>query len=292
MPASGGPQTLNVRNASDIVGRRLSRAGDGALPQALASVVRHLHEVILEVRPTAAQWRDAVTFLTEVGHASDERRQEWVLLSDLLGITTLIEEINSQRPRGATPNTPRGPFYRADAPRLPLGADICLDGRGEPLEVSGRVVDLDGKPVAGAIVETWQANGQGLYENQQPDLQPEFNLRGSFRTDAAGRFYYRTVKPAGYKVPDDGPAGQLLDSIGYPLRRPAHLHFLIRAGGFETITTQIFDRADPALNEDATFCVKPELVASFGCASGDDGLRWTLELDLVMARDRNARAAS
>lgn len=291
MPAPANSSALSEHNFAEMVGGRLSRAGNRQLARTLTAVVEHLHQLILEIRPTTAQWREAVAFLTDVGHASDERRQEWVLLSDLLGVTALIEEINSHRPHGTTPNTPRGPFYRADAPHLPLGASICLDGKGEQLEVRGRVRDLDGKPIAGATLETWQANSQGLYENQQPDLQPEFNLRGVFRTDAAGSFHYHSVKPAGYKVPDDGPVGQMLGQMGYPLHRPAHLHFVIKAKGFETITTHLFDRADPGLHDDAIFGVKPELVADFQCGMDETGQRsWKLDYDFIMARERNVGA--
>lgn len=286
--SQAGISSFNESNSSDLVAERLLRAKGGPLPHFLASVVDHLHQIVRETRPTAADWRQAIAFLTEIGHASDEKRQEWVLLSDLLGVTALVEEINSRRPIGATPNTGRGPFYRADAPRQQLGADICLDGVGAPLTVSGRVADLDGVPISGATVETWQANSQGFYENQQPDQQPDFNLRGVFITDKDGRFQYRTVKPAGYRVPDDGPVGQLLGRIGYPLSRPAHLHFLIRADNFETLTTQVFDRGDPRLDEDALFGVKPELVGDFKRSSAGDG--WSLDYSFVMAMARKGAA--
>src|SRR5262249_6441170 len=157
--------------SSDIVASRLLR-DDSRTAQFLALLVRHLHMAIRESRPSPADWKQAIRFLTEVGHASDDRRQEWILLSDLLRLTALVEEINSPRPRGATPNTPRGPFYRPGAPHYEAGASISLDGIGEPLEVTCRVTDLDGRPVAGATVETWQANAEGHYENQQPDRQP------------------------------------------------------------------------------------------------------------------------
>ena len=284
--SQAGIPSFNEANSAEVVAHRLLKTDAGPLPQFLASVVDHLHQVVRETRPTAADWRQAIAFLTEIGHASDDKRQEWVLLSDLLGVTALVEEINSRRPRGATPNTGRGPFYRADAPRLPIGANICLDGVGAPLIVSGRVADLDGMPIAGATVETWQANSQGFYENQQPDLQPESNLRGVFTTDKDGRFHYRTVKPAGYGVPDDGPVGQLLGHIGYPLSRPAHIHFLIRADNFETLTTQVFERADPRLDEDALFGVKPELVGDFNRAAGKDGESWSLDFSFVMVMAR------
>ncbi|MEC9343038.1 MAG: 6-chlorohydroxyquinol-1,2-dioxygenase, partial [Pseudomonadota bacterium] len=177
--------------------------------------------------------------------------------------------------------------YRPDAPRVPLGGSISLDGKGEPLDVHGKVVDLDGLPVANATVETWQANAEGFFENQQPDLQPEFNLRGIFTTDARGEFHYRSVKPKGYGVPCDGPAGELLKQLGYPLHRPAHLHFQISAPGYQTITTQIFDGNDPLLGEDAILGVRPDLIGEFRPGNADGKPReWTLDFTFVMARAR------
>jgi protocatechuate 3,4-dioxygenase beta subunit len=271
--------------SAEIVVGRLSKKAKGPLPDFLARLVISLHALVRETKPTPAQWCDAIAFLTEVGHASDELRQEWVLLSDLLGVTALVEEINSQRPRGVTPNTARGAFYRADAPRLPLGANISLDGVGEPLSVKLRIRDLDGRPIPGATIETWQANGQGFYENQFPDLQPDCNLRGIFSADQAGQVHYVTVKPAGYAVPNDGPVGQLLGRIGYVPRRPAHLQFIVAADGFESITTQIFDGADPVLAEDALFNVKADLIGEFLKEFAEDGgVQWSLEFTFVMAR--------
>ncbi len=282
-------QALQEQNSADVVARRLAGSVDPELARVVATIVRHLHQAVREVRPSMQDWRAAVEFLTEVGHASDERRQEWVLLSDLLGVTQLVEEINSTRPKGATPNTARGPFYRPDAPRLPLGADICLDGAGEPLVVTGHVRDLDGRPVAGASVETWQANGHGQYENQQPDLQPEFNLRGHFRADDNGDVTYRTVRPGGYKVPDDGPAGHLMGRLGYPLYRPAHISFLVSAPGFDTLSTQVYDRDDPNLDLDPLYGVKPELVADLRrMPLAAPGPSWCLDFTFVLARSRKA----
>ncbi|WP_426230578.1 dioxygenase [Pararhizobium sp. DWP3-4] len=282
-----GPTALNFseRTSHDIFAQRLSQSKDDSLPKVLAVAVSHLHALIRELRPTPSDWRKVIAFLTEVGHASDDRRQEWVLLSDLLGASALVEEINSRRPKAATPNTVRGPFFRADIPQLALGSTISLDGIGERLDVSGGVRDLDGNPIADAEIITWQANAQGLYENQQPDLQPEFNLRGLFRTDTEGRFHYRTIKPCGYGVPDDGPVGELLRQAGYPLHRPAHLHFMIKAPGFETIVTHIYDGSDPHLAEDAIFGVKPELVHSFE-RQGKGAPAWKLDLTFVMVRAR------
>jgi protocatechuate 3,4-dioxygenase beta subunit len=269
------------------VAARLSKAKKTPLTDALLTVAEHLHAIIKEIRPTQKDWQETIAFLTEVGHACDEKRQEWVLLADLLGLSALVEEINSRRPHGATKNTVRGPFYRSDAPAFPLGANISLDGIGEPLTVSGIVQDLDGVRLAGATVETWQANSEGIYENQQPDLQPEFNLRGIFTTNLEGRFYYKTVKPAGYSVPDDGPVGQLLGKIGYPLRRPPHLHFLVKAKGYQSLTTQIFDGNDPHSREDALFGVKEGLLGDFRKIKNGSGMsESSLDLTFVLCAEK------
>ena len=273
-------------NSALAVAERLAKTERTRLSDALFAVADHLHSIIKEIRPTAADWQQTIAFLTEVGHACDDKRQEWVLLADLLGLSALVEDINSRRPAEATQNTVRGPFYRPDAPHLPLGADISLDGIGERLTVSGIVQDLDGVRLAGATVETWQANAEGFYENQQPDLQPEFNLRGVFTTNAEGRFTYKTVKPAGYSVPDDGPVGQMLGRIGYPLRRPAHLHFLIKAKGYQPLTTHVFERGDPHLREDALFGVKQGLLGDFREAGGEaNAPEWTLDFTFVLCAD-------
>lgn len=282
-----GATPFNTSNSADLVAGRIRADAGGALPAFLHSLIDHVHAIVRETHPSRADWRRAIEFLTEVGHASDSHRQEWVLLSDLLGVTALVEELNSKRPKAATPNTVRGPFYRADAPKLPLGASISLDGVGEPLEVSGTVRDLDGHPVAGAVIETWQANAAGFYENQQPDLQPEFNLRGVFQTDAAGAFRYRTVKPGGVLVPRDGPVGRVLGEMGFSLRRPAHLHFLVKADGFETISTHVYDGRDPHLGEDALFGVKPELIGDIRRKEGGEG--WQLGFAFAMVRERRGR---
>ncbi len=274
--------TFNEATSAEAFANRFGTPDD-ASARLLSAVVGHVHELIKEFRPTQEQWRKVIDFLTEVGHASDERRQEWVLFSDLVGASALVEEINSRRPAGATPNTIRGPFFRTDTPERALGSSISLDGIGEPLEVEGRVEDLDGLPIPTAEIITWQANAEGYYENQQPDLQPEFNLRGLFRADQDGRFHYRTVRPAGYGVPGDGPVGRLLAQAGYPLHRPAHLHFVLRAPGFETITTHIYDESDPRLGEDALFGVRPELVRPFE-ADGHSGTKVNVKFVMIRAR--------
>jgi protocatechuate 3,4-dioxygenase beta subunit len=266
---------------------RLSAHGPSRLAAAAQAAVNGLHALVVELRPSGDEFRQAIDFLTEVGHYADARRQEWVLLADVLGVSSLIEDQNSPRPAGATPNTLAGPFYRADVPETEAGGNISRDLRGEPLEVTGRIVALDGTGVGDATVEVWHANAEGLYENQEPDRQPEFNLRGRLRTDAQGHFRFQTVKPKGYALPSDGPVGQLMSALGLGLERPAHIHFKVSAPGFETLTTHIFDRSDPAIGQDAIFGVKPELMADFRASPLSGGRRrHTLDLKLVMCPNR------
>ncbi len=260
---------------------RLAQAGDARLPHAFLSVVGRIHDLISDLRPSPDELRAVIEFLTDVGHSADARRQEWVLLADVIGVSTRVEDLNCPRPDGATPNTLPGPFYREDVPDLPQGATLSRDGIGEGLAVELQLCGLDGAPVREALVEVWHANALGRYENQDPDLQPEFNLRGRLRCDAEGRVRFSTVKPKGYALPEDGPVGRLLNALGLRLERPAHLHFRVTAPGYQTLTTHIFDRADPAIGHDALFGVRPELLADFRPLGAG---RHALGLTLVLVR--------
>ncbi len=263
---------------------RLGAAQDDRLHVAFLAVVKQLHDLIGVLRPTGDELRAVIDFLTDVGHSADARRQEWVLLADVIGVSTRVEDLNAPRPDGATPNTLPGPFYRDDVPETPLGGDLSRDGCGPPLQVTGRIRDLAGRGVAGAVVEVWHANALGRYENQDPDLQPEFNLRGRLRADAEGGFHFRTIRPQGYALPEDGPVGRLMNRLGLRLERPAHLHFRVTAPGYQTLTTHIFDRADPAIARDALFGVKPALLADFRAAASGH----SLDVGLVMAKGGQA----
>ena len=272
--------------------RRLEAAGRSRLSAAAQAWVDGLHTLVATLRPSREEFLQAIDFLTEVGHYSDARRQEWILLADVMGISSLIEDQNSARPAGATPNTLAGPFYRDDVPEMPLGANISRDRKGEPLEVTGRITALGGDRIGGAVVEVWHANADGLYENQEPDRQPEFNLRGRFRADGMGRFNFLTIKPKGYALPSDGPVGRLMTALGLQLDRPAHIHFRVSADGYETLTTHIFDRADPAIGRDAIFGVKPELMAEFRALPPNGGKRThALDLNLVLCPERQGETS-
>jgi hydroxyquinol 1,2-dioxygenase len=250
-------------NSSEVVIARNRNSADERLKQIMAVITRKLHEAVKEIEPTQEEWLGAIKFLTETGQICNEWRQEYILLSDVLGVSMLVDAINNRKPSGASESTVLGPFHVADAPELPMGANTCLDQQGEPLFVHGRILDTEGKPIAGAKIDVWQANDEGFYDVQQKGIQPDFNLRGVFRTGADGRYWFRGVKPRYYPIPDDGPVGKLLGSLGRHPNRPAHLHYIVEADGFDTLTTHIFDPDDPYINSDAVFGVKKSLLAEF-----------------------------
>jgi catechol 1,2-dioxygenase len=251
------------KNSVEVVLSRIVDPRNARLAEVMTSVIKHLHAVVKEVEPTYEEWEAAIEFLTATGQMSDDRRQEFILLSDVLGVSMLVDAINTRRPSGATENTVLGPFHVSGVPNRQLGDTISEDGLGVPLYVHGRVSDPSGKPVAGAIVDTWQASHDGFYDNQKPDEKPEHNLRGIFRTDENGAFWYRAVKPSYYGIPNDGPVGKMLECLGRDNMRPAHLHYIVSAPGYETITTHLFDSKSKFLENDAVFGVKESLIRDF-----------------------------
>ena len=232
------------------------------LKQVMSSLVFHIHTFMREVELTQEEWALGIQFLTRTGHMCDERRQEFILLSDITGVTMLVDAINHRLPGGATESTIFGPFYREGASELPMGATISKDGRGEPVVVTGRVLSTAGTPIPDALLDVWETDENGLYEQQDPG-QPEMNLRGKFRTDSEGRYCFVGIKPVSYAIPDDGPVGQLLRTLGRHPFRPAHIHLLISADGFAPVTTHLFVKGDPYLDSDAVFGTKDSLVVDF-----------------------------
>lgn len=256
---------------------RLAAAAPGRLGDAVRMILGHAYDVVAQLQPSAEELDALVQFLTDVGYATDARRQEWVLLADVFGLTDAV--VSRVAEGQGTPATLPGPFYRPDAPVLPLGANLCRGGDGVPLAVSGTVTGPEGEALAGAEVEVWHANAEGRYENQDPDNQPEHNLRGRFTCDAQGRFHFRSIRPAGYSLPDDGPVGQLARRIGLSLDRPAHIHFAVTAPGYRRLVTSIFDGSDPAIGRDALFAVKPGLIGDFRAEKSGVSLSVALVLD-------------
>jgi catechol 1,2-dioxygenase len=247
----------------EVVNSRIGDAADPRLKEVVSVLTKHIHAAVKEIEPTHEEWLAAINFLTETGHMCTDWRQEYILLSDVLGITMLVDSINHRRPSGATPNTILGPFYVEGAPHYPNGTNICLDHKGEPTLVRGRIVDVDGKPVEGAVIDVWQTNDDGFYDVQQKGEQPEYNLRGVFKSESDGRYWFQTVKPRFYPIPDDGPVGKLLVDLKRHPNRAAHMHFIVTADGYDEIITHIFTPDCPYLKEDTVFGVKKDLVANF-----------------------------
>ena len=257
--------------------RRVEECAEGRTRDLLLGLTRHLHAFIREVEPTEAEWLDAVRFLTETGQKCDDRRQEFILLSDTLGATMLIDAINNRKPAGATESSVLGPFYQEGAPAYDNGADLA-DGAtgGERVLVSGAVVNLDGAPIADATIDIWQTGPDALYAAQDPS--GSFDLCGRLTTGADGRYWFHTRKPVSYTIPGDGPVGAMLKAAGRHNWRPAHIHFKLSAAGYETLVTQLFTDDDPYLGSDAVFGVKDSLVVHY--VSTEEGLR--LDHDFVM----------
>lgn len=253
---------FDEHNITEMAIERMAGARDARLKAVMTALVRHIHDFVREVDLTEAEWMTAIEFLTATGQKCDDRRQEFILLSDTMGVSMLVDAINNRKPPSATQSTVLGPFYRPGARVFETGASIAGDTPGEEVHVSGRVTDAAGRPVAGAILDVWQTAPNGLYEVQDPD-QPEFNLRGKFRTGADGRYALRTVKPVSYSVPGDGPVGQLLDALGRHTIRPAHIHFIVSAEGFEPVTTHLFTEGDPYIDSDVVFGVKSALIVPY-----------------------------
>ncbi|MFG2378453.1 intradiol ring-cleavage dioxygenase [Streptomyces sp. NPDC048504] len=241
----------------------LEGTADPRLRELLTGLIRHLHAFARETRLTQAEWERAIGFLTETGKMCTDTRQEFILLSDVLGMSMLVETINGDRAAGSTESTVLGPFHMTESPVRELGANIDLVGGGEPCVVSGRIVSGDGTPLPGALLDVWQADGNGFYDVQQPDVQPPGNGRGLFTTDAEGRFWFRTCVPSPYPIPTDGPVGELLKATGRHPYRPAHIHFIASAEGHSPVTTHIFVAGSDYLDSDAVFAVKQSLVEDF-----------------------------
>jgi hydroxyquinol 1,2-dioxygenase len=247
------PDALTEEVLASLAGARSPR-----LRTITESLVRHLHAFVRETRPTRSEWNDAIAFLTRTGQTCTPSRQEFILLSDVLGVSMLVEELHQPGAAEATSATVTGPFYRPDPPERPLGADLAAGSSGTPLLVDCTVL-AHGAPVAGAIIDTWQADGEGFYDVQRGDATA---LRARLRTDADGRFWYWSVVPADYPIPDDGPVGDLLGALGRHPYRPAHVHVRVAAPGHQDLVTHLFLAGSPYLASDAVFGVKADLICT------------------------------
>lgn len=264
--------TVNARMAAETPQR---------LTELMTSLVMHLHAFAKETHLTQAEWEFGIGFLTRTGQICSGERQEFILLSDVLGLSMLVDAVNNRRPPGATENTVLGPFHVDNAPARSMGENISLDGKGESCLFEGRIVDLQGNPIAGARVDVWSDNVDGFYDVQQPDIQPKWNNRGVFVTAEDGRYSFKGIKPVSYPIPDDGTVGRMLASLGRHPYRPAHMHYIVSADGYQKLVTHTFVGDDKYLESDAVFGVKESLVAPFERVEHGDTL-WRSPFDFVL----------
>lgn len=237
-------------------------AASARLRELMTSLIQHLHAFARETRLTEAEWMQGIEFLTEVGHITTDKRQEFILLSDTLGLSMLVTALNHRKPEGCTEATVFGPFHVEDSPRVELGGDVANGAQGEPCFVRGTICGPDGRPLPHAELQVWQADAAGRYDVQYGDDAPH-RARATLTADAAGHFHFRTVRAEAYPIPHDGPVGRMLDALGRHPWRPAHLHFMITAPGHERLITHVFRNGDRYLDSDAVFGVRSSLVADW-----------------------------
>ena len=263
---------------------------DPRLRELMQALTRHLHDLVAEVRLTREEWERAIAALTETGRITDGHRQEFILWSDALGVSMLVDAVATERPAGATESTVVGPFWAAGSPLRGYGESISEQPGGDPLWVHGRVLGVSGEPVPGAEIDVWQNAENRLYAVQDPEA-PEAHLRGRFRSEEDGSYAFLAIRPTPYPIPDDGPVGTMLEATGRHPWRPAHLHIAVHAAGYEPVATHIFDADSDYLDSDAVFAVKQSLIKRFeprdpadpDRPDGVSGPWFSLRTDLVLA---------
>jgi hydroxyquinol 1,2-dioxygenase len=255
-------QLVTEDNITDLAVERWATAEDPRLAELMTAFVRHLHDFAREVRLTEAEWMAAMQWLTATGQISTEKREEFILASDVLGLSMLVVQMNHRLDPAATPATVLGPFHIDGSPELAYGEDMSEGLPGTPLYLHGTVRDLAGNPVAGGVLDVWQADTEGAYESQIPDID-EARLRAKYTTGEDGGFCLRTIAPLGYTIPMDGPVGDLVGRTGISHFRPAHIHFLINVPGYEPLITHLFQEGADYLDSDVVFGTKEELVVRF-----------------------------
>jgi hydroxyquinol 1,2-dioxygenase len=248
-------------NITALAEQRWATAHDPRLRQVMSALLRHTHAFLREVEPTHDEWLAATEYLAQVGQISDDKRKEFILLSDVLGISMLVVMQNARKPSGATPATVLGPFYIDDSPPLEHGADLAAGIPGEPVYISGTVRDISGAPIPNALLDIWQADEEGLYEAQIQDC--DARLRGQHYADDQGRYGFWTIAPRGYTIPMDGPVGALISQTAISHFRPAHIHFVVSADGHAPLVTHLFREGAEYIENDVVFGARSELVVPF-----------------------------
>ncbi len=253
---------FNENSITDAVLDRFSKTPDPRLKEIVSSITRHLHNCVREIEPSFEEWMTAIQFLTRTGQISVGGRQEFILLSDTLGVSMLVDAINHRLPKGATETTVLGPFYVENQPVQKQGIDIAHGAPGEPLYVDVRFLTIDGKPLKGGVVDVWHSDTDGFYDVQRSDLE-DAQMRARFLSDDDGRLRFWTIMPTAYPIPYDGPVGEMLKATERHPWRPAHLHFMAAFPGYTTLVTHVFVDGDKYLDSDAVFGVKESLIDAF-----------------------------
>jgi hydroxyquinol 1,2-dioxygenase len=275
-------RNLNQDNITQAVIASFADGGSPRLKQIMTSLVQHLHAFARDVKLTEEEWFQGIEFLTQCGHITDAKRQEFILLSDVLGLSMLTVAMNNEKPRGCTESTVFGPFHVEGAPRYGLGDDIANGAKGTPCLVRGTVRDIAGKAIPGAELDVWQSDEEGLYDVQHEGLD-QAQARGVLKADGDGKFFFRSILAVPYAIPHDGPVGRMLEATGRHPWRPAHLHFMVKAPGYETLVTHVFRDNSDYLDSDAVFGVRQSLVCEW--KEQADGT-YLLEYDFVLNRLR------
>ncbi len=289
---------VTEENLTDLAVERWGNIPDPRLRQIMMSAVKHLHGFVREVEPTQQEWFAAIDWLTRIGHMSTGKRQEFILASDVLGISMLVDSINNRAPGKATPSTVEGPFHIVDSPEISNGGNMAEGAPGIPCFVTGKITDLDGKPIAGAMLDMWQTDGEGLYEAQIEGA--EGYMRGIYHSNPDGTYSVRTVAPIGYTIPMDGPIGELMGKTKISHMRPAHIHFHIAAPGYKSVTTHLFQKGSDFIDTDVVFGVKEALITDFvkkpagKAPNGDmvDTPFYEVKYDFVLAKAAAAQKAA
>lgn len=289
---------VTEQNLTDVVLERWKAVPDPRLRQVMQSFIMHLHAFVRDIEPTGEEWAKAIEFLTRIGQTCDPKRQEFILFSDVMGVSMLVDALNHRLDTGATPTTVEGPFHIPNSPVLPDGGNMAAGCPGIPCFITGTVKGLDGKPIANASLDLWSTDGEGLYEAQRGVADAW--MRGVYHTRADGSYTVRTVAPIGYSIPMDGPVGDLFRLTEISEMRPAHIHFCVEAPGYHRVVTHLFNRACQYLETDVVYGVKAPLIVDFvenppGTApNGEtvDTMYYTITYDFVLQPMAEAAVAA
>ncbi len=284
-------RNINLDNITHAVTQSLGGDIAPRHREIMVAALRHIHDFCKEVDLSYAEWQEAMEWLRRAGDISDDARNEFILICDILGVEVLVDMLDQKPTHGETVTTVLGPFYRENPPVLPYGASIvqkAFDGQ-QTVTVRGTIRDTDGNPVPGVTVDVWEDAPNGLYEQQDPD-QPDYNLRGRFETDAHGRYAFQAIRPVPYPIPYDGAAGELLTYMGHHPWRPGHIHFMIQKDGYKTLISQIYDSETEYLDNDSVFAVKEELIGELRPSEGDTDLE--MDFDFVIRSDAKLAVAA